>query len=67
MCAAVGLGEYKDLREAAAVMVQVDKRFEPIPANVAIYQELFALYNDLFASLTPSFFPGLNKFQKECV
>lgn len=67
MCAAVGLGEYKDLHEAAEVMVKVDKRFEPIPENVAIYKELFGLYNELFASLTPSFFPGLNKFQKEHV
>jgi hypothetical protein len=25
------------------------------------------LYDDLFKSLTPSFFPGLNKFQKEHV
>ena len=67
MCAAVGLGEFKDLREAAGVMVQVNKRFEPIPADVEIYKELFALYDDLFKSLTPSFFPGLNNFQKEHV
>jgi len=65
MCAAVGLGEYKDLYEAAEAMVKVDKRFEPIPENVAIYGELFELYNDLFDSLTPKFFPGLNRFQKE--
>jgi xylulokinase len=67
ICAAVGLGEYKSFQEAAAAMVQVDKRFEPIPENVEIYKELFALYNDLFESLTPSFFPGLNKFQNEYV
>ncbi len=67
ICAAVGLGEYKDFQEAAAAMVQVDKRYEPIPENVEIYKELFALYDDLFKSLTPSFFPGLNKFQQEHV
>ena len=49
------------------MMVQVDKRFEPIPADVEIYKELFALYDGLFKSLTPSFFPGLNNFQKEHV
>ena len=64
MCAAVGHGAYKDLKEAAAQMVQVDKRFEPIPANVEIYAELFDLYNRFFAATTPDFFPGLNKFQQ---
>jgi xylulokinase len=63
MCAAVGLGEYKDLDEAAKAMVKVNKHFEPIKENVKIYSELFGLYNDLFESLKPSFFPGLNKFQ----
>jgi ribulose kinase len=62
MCAAVGLGEFKDLKEAAK-MVQTDKRFEPIAKNVEIYKEMFALYNMLFDSLTKEFFPGLKKFQ----
>lgn len=67
MCAAVGHGIYKDLKEAAAQMVQVDKRFEPIPANVEIYAELFDLYNRFFDATTPDFFPGLNKFQQTSV
>jgi len=67
MCAAVGHGVYKDLQEAAAEMVQVDKRFDPIPRNVEIYAELFDLYNRFYAATTPDFFPGLNKFQTERV
>jgi len=63
MCAAVGMGEYKDLREAANTMVKVKDRIEPIPANTAIYAELFALYNQLYSSLQEDFFPSLAKFQ----
>ena len=67
MCAAVGHGVYKDLKEAAANMVQVDKRYEPIPKNVEIYAELFDLYNRFYEATTTDFFPGLNKFQNERV
>lgn len=65
MCAAVGHGAYKNLQEAAAQMVQADKRFEPNPRNVEIYAELFDLYNRFYEATTPDFFPGLNKFQSE--
>ena len=34
MCAAVGLGEFKDLREAAGVMVQVTSVLNPSPQTL---------------------------------
>jgi len=51
MCGAVGVGLYKDIREAADSLVKFDKRYEPIPENVSVYQELFEIYTDIYESL----------------
>jgi xylulokinase len=63
MLGAVGVGIYKDIHEATANMVHVDKRWEPIPANVKTYEELFGIFEDGFHALRPKFFPGLVEFQ----
>ena len=51
MCAAVGIGLYKDVREAADDLVKFDKRYEPIPENVKIYEELYGIYSDIYDAL----------------
>ncbi len=51
MCGAVGVGFYKDLREAADDLAKTDKRYEPIPENVRIYSDLFSIYTDIYDSL----------------
>jgi len=51
MCGAVGIGLYKDLREAADDLVKFDKRYEPVPVNANIYNELFQIYCDIYESL----------------
>ena len=63
MIGAVGVGMYKDIPEAADNMVQVDKRFEPIPKNVALYEELFEVFEEGFNALRTGFFEKLVKFQ----
>ncbi len=63
MIGAVGVGIYKDILEAAENMVQVDKRFEPIPKNVALYEELFEVFEEGFNALRTGFFEKLVKFQ----
>jgi xylulokinase len=65
MLGAVGVGMYKDIHEAIANMVHVDKRWEPIPANVKTYQELFEIFEDGFQALRPKFFPGIVEFQNK--
>jgi xylulokinase len=65
MLAAVGVGIYKDVVEAEKNMVHVDKRFEPIPANVKTYEELFQVFEYGFNDLRPRFFPGLVEFQSK--
>jgi xylulokinase len=51
MCGAVGVGLYKDLREAAEDLAKIDKRYEPISKNVAIYEEMYDIYCDIYESL----------------
>jgi xylulokinase len=51
MCGAIGVGMYKDIREAADDLVKFDKRYEPIPGNVKIYDELFGIYREVYESL----------------
>ena len=47
----VGVGEFKDVREAVGALVKPKKRYEPIPENVKIYQEMFDIYTSVYASL----------------
>jgi len=51
MIAAVGVGAYKNLQEAADNMVKITKRFEPITQNVAAYKELYAQFKDYYKTL----------------
>ncbi len=51
MCGAVGVGMYKDIREAADDLVKFDKRYKPVPGNVRVYEELFGIYRDIYESL----------------
>ena len=51
MCGAVGVGFYKDIREAADALVKFDKRYEPIDENVKIYEDLFGVYCDIYDAL----------------
>jgi L-ribulokinase len=54
MAGAVAAGIYPDFDEAARAMTGVrEERFEPMPDHVAVYDELFALYqrlHDLFGT-----------------
>jgi xylulokinase len=51
MCGAVGVGLYKDLREAADDLAKPDKRYEPIPEHTKVYDELFGIYRDIYDAL----------------
>lgn len=49
--AAVAAGAYKDVQSAAAAMGGVaEERYQPIPANAQVYNELYKHYNDLYES-----------------
>ena len=51
MCGAVGVGMYKDLREAADDLAKPDKRYEPIAEHVKVYETLFGVYRDIYDAL----------------
>jgi xylulokinase len=55
MLAGVAVGAYRDLDEAAAMMVVPRDRFEPRPANRAVYDDAYARYIELFDALRPLF------------
>jgi xylulokinase len=65
MCAAVGAGIYKDVREAIDNMVELDRRWEPIPENIKIYNEMFALYRETYYALKEKVFPGIAAHQEK--
>ena len=50
----VGVGEFKDIREAVGALVKPGKRYEPIPENVKVYQEMFGIYTKVYEALEAS-------------
>lgn len=51
MAAAIGVGVFRDARTAAAEMVRPGRRHEPDQANHARYEEIYALYKQLYSEL----------------
>ena len=49
--AAVAAGFLKDFAEGVSKMVQVIDTVDPIPENVALYNELFTIYKDVYHAL----------------
>lgn len=64
MCAAIGLGVYRDVHEAIENMVHLDYALDPIPENVEKYQKLFKVYKDVYKALAGSIFPEISAFQR---
>lgn len=50
MLAAYGCGWFETLQECTEEFLQEEKVYEPIEENVAIYQELFELYQQVYTS-----------------
>ncbi len=53
MSAAVSIGVYGDLKQAAEHMVHIKKRVEPIMKNVEVYKEKRTLYQTVAKALDP--------------
>ena len=51
MIAAVGVGRFSSFQEAAEHMVKLGERIEPIPENTAIYNKLYRIFRNMYASL----------------
>jgi xylulokinase len=49
--AALGIGAYPELWEAARRMVHIRRRFDPDPARATLYAELFQIYDALYPAL----------------
>ncbi len=53
MLAAVGIGWFESYAAAAEACVQIDSVSEPIPENVAVYDQLFTKYKAIHDALAP--------------
>ena len=51
MAAAVAVGEYKDLEEAAKYMVKLDFKMDPDPNHIAVYTKKYNLYKQIISAL----------------
>lgn len=51
MLAGVAVGEYPSLAEATAALVRVTETFEPQAAEAARYEEMYALYRELYPTV----------------
>ena len=51
---AVGAGGHPDVRTGIGAMVHVAERIAPVPAAVAMYDRVFAVYEELHARLVPA-------------
>jgi xylulokinase len=49
--AALGIGAYPDVWQAARGMVHIDRRFEPHPTRVGLYADLLQTYRSLYPAL----------------
>lgn len=53
---AVGTGAHPDFETAVALMTHVVDRFEPVPANQQIYNDLYlGVYKKMYQNLKPSY------------
>lgn len=50
---AVGVGAHPDLPAAIRAMTAIDRRFEPDPGRVAVYDRVFEAYVDLWPAISP--------------
>jgi xylulokinase len=55
LLAAVAVGDYGSIGEAAGAMVSLGRRFEPAASRESVYGRLYELYKELYASLKPVF------------
>ena len=51
ICAAVGVGIFKNAQEGSETMVRIGERYEPDSGNSVIYNEIYAIYKDSYNAL----------------
>jgi xylulokinase len=64
ICAGVGVGVFADIPEGVRRMVRTDKTLEPLSKNVALYEELYGIFCDVYEGLSSNVFGRLARFQE---
>ena len=65
MVGAVGAGVFKDLAEADKAMVSLKDVYEPIPENVALYNEVYEVFKACYRGLATEGFDQIAAFQNK--
>ena len=63
MIGAVGAGIFKDLAEASENMVHVKDTYDPNPASVSQYNEVFSVWQSCYNGLATQAFPMIRAYQ----
>ena len=53
--AGMGTGAFPDVRKSLREMIQLDRRFEPDPANHERYTEIYRVFRDIYDHLKGDF------------
>jgi xylulokinase len=48
----VGAGVFSSIEEGVAEMVRIDEQYEPNPQNHAVYNEIYAIYRNLYSAVS---------------
>jgi xylulokinase len=66
ICAGVGVGLFPDIPDGVRRMVRINKTYQPIAENVAVYEELYGVFCDIYEAMSSGAFARLAKFQNRC-
>ena len=61
ICGGVGIGIFSDIKDGVNRIVEVDKMYEPISENTAIYEELYEVFCDVYEGLSQKAYDKLAK------
>jgi len=64
ICGGVGVGLFGDIPEGVNAMVRADKTYEPIEENVAVYEELYKVFCDIYEGMDRRVFGELAAIQE---
>lgn len=66
ICGGVGVGLFRDIPEGVRRMVRPGCQYDPIPANVAIYEELYDVFCLIYDGLSAKAYGRLAAIQQRC-
>lgn len=63
MMGAIGVGVFKDLKEASDAMVHVTGRWEPTSPHISVYDEMYGIFRNSYDAMADKVFPAIARAQ----